>query len=106
MIREEIKQRFELIAPFINERQKRLFAAAEALIIGHGGKSIVSRSIGMSREVIASGCKELKSKLPPTLSVALRRKTTPPDNVIRRCLSKASIGHLLSQSLVGDEHIS
>lgn len=62
---EEIKKRFEIISPFINERQKRLFAATEATIIGHGGKSIVSRTTGMSRDIIAIGCKELKEENNP-----------------------------------------
>lgn len=55
---EEIKQRFEIMSPFINERQKRLFAATEAIIIGHGG--IVSRATGLCRDINAIGCKELE----------------------------------------------
>jgi len=58
---EEIKERFNKILPFINERQKRLLAAAEALTIGHGGIGIVSRATGLSRETISIGCKELKN---------------------------------------------
>jgi transposase len=57
----EIKQRFDSISPFINERQKRLFAATEASTIGYGGISIVSRAIGISRNSIALGYKELKN---------------------------------------------
>jgi hypothetical protein len=61
MISEEIKERFEKLSPFINERQRRLFAAAEALTIGYGGISIVSRATGICRKSISDGCKELKN---------------------------------------------
>jgi transposase len=64
---EEIKQRFKIISPFMNEKQKRLFAATEATIIGHGGRTIVSRTIGMSRDIIAIGCKELKEENNPDI---------------------------------------
>jgi len=58
---ETIKERYKLIEPFLNEKQKRLFAATEASVIGRGGISIVSREIGICRQAIATGCKELKS---------------------------------------------
>lgn len=57
---ELIKTRFESIAPFLDERLRRIFAAAEAMAIGYGGPSIVSREIGVSRAAIALGLKELK----------------------------------------------
>ena len=57
---EHIKRRFESIAPFLDERLRRLFAAAEAMAIGYGGPSVVSRETGVSRAAIASGLKELK----------------------------------------------
>jgi hypothetical protein len=68
----EIKQRFDAISPFINERQKRIFAATEASTIGYGGISIVSRSIGISRNSIALGCKELKN--PDMIDINKERK--------------------------------
>ena len=54
-----IKKRFESIAPFLNERMRRLFAAAEAAAIGRGGITQVSRATGISRITIAAGLKEL-----------------------------------------------
>ncbi len=54
-----IKKRFESIAPFLNERMRRLFAAAEASAIGHGGITQVSRATGISRPTIAAGLREL-----------------------------------------------
>lgn len=37
MEKELIKKRFEFLAPLLNERQLRLYVAAEALVLGRGG---------------------------------------------------------------------
>jgi len=57
----EIKTRFEKLAPFLNERTRRLAAAAEAAAIGRGGIARVSRATGVSRRAIASGLDQLKA---------------------------------------------
>jgi transposase len=57
----EIGTRFQLLAPFLNERTRRLTAAAEAAAIGRGGISQVSRSTGVSRRAIAAGLAQLRS---------------------------------------------
>ena len=38
-----IKQRFEALSPVLDERMRRLWAAAEAKAIGHGGIRAVQR---------------------------------------------------------------
>jgi transposase len=58
---EEIKQRYERVAGELNERTRRLLAASEALAIGWGGVSVVSRATGLSRQVISDGIKELQT---------------------------------------------
>lgn len=57
---EAIKQRFERVAGNLNERTRRLLAANEAIAIGWGGVSAVSRATGLSRQVISQGIKELQ----------------------------------------------
>jgi len=57
---DEIKQRFQLLTPFLTENLRRRVAAAEAMAIGYGGISIVSRETGVSRGAIALGCEELR----------------------------------------------
>ena len=57
---EEIKQRYERVAGELNERTRRLLAASEALAIGWGGVSAVSRATGLSRPAITQGMKELQ----------------------------------------------
>ena len=56
-----IRTRFEKLAPFLNERTRRLAAAAEAAAIGRGGISRVSRATGVSRRAIASGLAQLQA---------------------------------------------
>jgi len=55
---EAIKRRYELVAGELNERSRRMLAASEALVIGRGGISAVSRATGISRKVISQGIKE------------------------------------------------
>jgi transposase len=54
-----IRTRFEKLAPFLDERMRRLVAASESLTIGFGGTSEVSRQTGVSRRAIIEGIKEL-----------------------------------------------
>jgi len=61
---ELIAQRYNLLKPFFNERQRRLLAAAEADVIGYGGISVVSRSTRVSRRAITQGQKELRTPPP------------------------------------------
>ena len=51
--------RFEKLAPFLDERMRRLVAASESLAIGFGGTSQVSRQTGVSRRAMIRGIKEL-----------------------------------------------
>ena len=68
-----IKKRFSFIAPILNERLRRIFAAVEAMAIGYGGATLVSRETGVSRAAIALGCKELKEQQKPD-SHRIRKK--------------------------------
>ena len=54
-----VKRRFESLLPTVDERMRRLIAAAESLAIDYGGISIVSRATGVSRRAIARGIVEL-----------------------------------------------
>jgi len=57
---EAIKRRFKLVAGELNERSRRLVAASEAVALGWGGFSAVSRATGLSRKAISHGVKELQ----------------------------------------------
>jgi transposase len=42
----------------LNERQRRLWAASEAMSLGHGGVTLVANATGMSRATITQGIDE------------------------------------------------
>jgi transposase len=56
----DIQRRFRSLAPFLDERMRRLVAASESKAIGYGGVSVVARATGVSRRAITEGLKELK----------------------------------------------
>lgn len=58
----DIEQRYRLLSSRLDERQRRLFVAAEAMVIGRGGISAVSRATGVSRGTITVGLGELEAE--------------------------------------------
>jgi hypothetical protein len=56
-----MEQRLERLWPHLNERSRRMAAAAEALQAGYGGISQVSRACGLSRLTITKGIRELEA---------------------------------------------
>jgi transposase len=68
------KQRFEHLAPFLDERMRRMLAATEAAELGYGGISAVAGATGVSRRAITQGLKELKS---PQSAAAVGRVRRP-----------------------------
>ena len=69
-----IRRRFELIEGMLDERLRRYVAAAEAMAIGRGGVSIVSRATGMSRGTIQAGVAELRQPAKKRLATGRIRK--------------------------------
>src|ERR1700733_3250268 len=55
-----IAARYKALEPVLDERARRLMAAAESQAIGRGGISAVSRATGIMRPVIRQGIAELK----------------------------------------------
>ena len=66
-----IRRRFKLIERHLDERMRRLVAAAEAEAVGFGGASVVARATGVSRRAIRIGARELK-QAPRGLSPSAR----------------------------------
>ena len=64
-----ISNKLEQITPFLNEKSIRLWAAVEALSLGYGGITKVSRSTGLSRTTIHVGIAELNQSETETFSV-------------------------------------
>lgn len=55
-----LREKFEVMLPALNERQQRLFLAAEAKHLGRGGVSWVARLAEVSRETVYRGLRELE----------------------------------------------
>jgi transposase len=73
-----ISKRFEVLSPLLDERHLRLYVAAEALALGYGGISKISRVTGISRPTITTGCKELletSESLTPEIATCCIRKS-------------------------------
>lgn len=58
----DLKQKFALIWPHLDERARRMMAANEARQLGHGGVSRISRACGLSRVTITKGMQELRDR--------------------------------------------
>jgi hypothetical protein len=54
-----IVAKFVVMAPILNERARRLWAAAESIAIGYGGDALVSAATGLAPETIRKGRREL-----------------------------------------------
>ena len=61
---ETLQTKYEALAPALAERSRRLWAATEALALGHGGVALVARATGMARSTISRGIQELQTGEP------------------------------------------
>jgi transposase len=59
---ESVAQKYRYLQSEFNERTTRLWAAAEAIVIGHGGVLSVYRATGLSESTIRLGKRELENK--------------------------------------------
>ncbi len=57
-----IREKYQMLAPELNERTLRLFAAAEAKYLGRGGITLVARAIEVSRDRISRGLQDLEAE--------------------------------------------
>jgi transposase len=60
-----IGERFRALAGELDERQRRLWAAAEARSAGRGGIAATARATGMAEDTIRKGVRELESGFSP-----------------------------------------
>src|ERR1041385_5997909 len=66
-----VRSRFLAVRDHLDERGQRMFAAAEARALGHGGILIVSRATGIARSTIGRGLNDLND--PNSLTGNIRR---------------------------------
>jgi Rhodopirellula transposase DDE domain len=61
---EILKKKFEALAPLLNERARRRWAAVEAQALSWGGVTRVAAATGLSRATIQAGMAEWQGKPP------------------------------------------
>ena len=74
LIVERIRRKFQALAPLLDERARRHWAAAEAWELAWGGVTAVAAATGLSRTTIAAGLRELRNPdADPALVGRIRR---------------------------------
>ena len=81
---EQLRQKYALLAPFLDERQKRLWAGAEARAIGRGGITRVAEATGLAHKTVHVGIAELQAYQDDPSSLQ------PPERLRRPSSCKAS----------------
>ena len=59
---ERVREKFLALAPMMDERMRRQWAAAEAMALGWGGVSTVAIATGLARNTIAVGVRDLERR--------------------------------------------
>ena len=77
---EGLSRFFSVTSPFLDERQRRLLAAAMAEVLGRGGQARVAGAAGISRNTVIAGTKELAEG--PVLQARVRRPGAGPKRKI------------------------
>ena len=57
---QDLQAKYEVVLPLLDERQRRVVAAADAISLGRGGISMVAGASGLSRTTIHRGIAELE----------------------------------------------
>ena len=96
-----IRSRYEAMGPRLHERERRLFAAAEARTAGYGGVSAVARATGIARSTINRGLKDLSAVDPALGKVRRVGGGRPPLTQIDPTLLD-DLQRLLEPATVGD----
>jgi hypothetical protein len=82
--------KFEVIFPYLDERQRRLLMGAEARALGHGGIRAVASAAGVSQTTVSTGKAELDSGTAPSGRVRRpgggRKRLTVTDPELRPAL--------------------
>jgi Rhodopirellula transposase DDE domain len=56
-----LRRKYRVVAPELDERRRRQWAAAEAREIGYGGVSVVARATGLARSTIHAGLRDVRA---------------------------------------------
>src|SRR3954453_12715133 len=73
-VRGQLATRFEVLLPYLNERQQRLALACEARLLGHGGMAAVAEAARVSPTTVRRGVTELDFGEEESLPVGRARR--------------------------------
>lgn len=99
----QIGLKFELLRRNLDERQRRLWAAAEAQAIGYGGVSRVAAATGISRTTICTGMRELQTQEPPASGAESVWRTRRPGGGAKYITEKDPAIQSVLEELLADE---
>jgi Rhodopirellula transposase DDE domain len=60
-----IREKYERLRPYLDERARRLWAGGEAISFGNGGIRAVAEALGISQQVVIDGRRELRGETKP-----------------------------------------
>lgn len=73
---EGVRQKYQLLKAELDERGRRLWAASESLVLGHGGVKAVVEATGLAENTVRRGRQELRAPL-ATRPTPVRRIRAP-----------------------------
>jgi transposase len=73
-MQEKVIQKMKAFTPYLNEEQRRLYAASEAMALGYGGKRLIKRELGISHNTINKGIAQLESSTHNFVNVSSSRQ--------------------------------
>lgn len=91
-LQKQIEARYKTLKPVLNERSRRIWAAAEAKAIGWGGQILVARATGIHKNTVFAGMKEIQSESIETNRIRVvgggRKNTITKDKTLREDIKK------------------
>src|ERR1700730_9830722 len=100
-----VLKRWRLLSPYLNRRQRGLWAAAEAETFGHGGGALLSIITGVSPGTITAGRRKLKLTITApagSITRARRYRTGRPLVEVKDPGIEAALEGILSDEVAGD----
>jgi hypothetical protein len=100
-----VLKRWQLLSPYLNRRQRGLWAAAEAETFGHGGGALLSIITGVSPNTITAGRRKLKLTITaPAGSITRARsdRIGRPLVEVKDPAIEAALEGILSDEVAGD----
>jgi hypothetical protein len=103
-----LREKYNAISPYLNERTRRIWVANEAKSLGHGGKNLIRQATGLSYPTIRKGIAELGLNISDRTDINRLRKQGGgrKQNSTKDKLLKDDISSFVNSSARGDPESS